>query len=128
MPTIDIEVHCPVFDSFRVQQVGGMFDVPLAQRASQRFQVDVPQWLFEHEGGKDAEEKSADEGDVDGTITAETDSPLASPLSWQIGLIVGPSGSGKSTIARALFGGRLYRPEQWPSDQAVARRTGPAAD
>ena len=37
MPSVDIEVHCPVFDSFRVQQVGGMFDVPLAQRASQRF-------------------------------------------------------------------------------------------
>ena len=47
MPTIDIEVACPVFDSFRVQQVGGMFDVPLAQRASQRFRVDVPDWVLE---------------------------------------------------------------------------------
>ena len=45
MPTIDIEVTCPVFDSFRVQQVGGMFDVPLAERASQRFAVEVPEWL-----------------------------------------------------------------------------------
>jgi hypothetical protein len=35
-----------VFDSFRVQQVGGMFDVPLAERASQQFKVDVPDWLL----------------------------------------------------------------------------------
>ena len=42
MPPVEIEVACPVFDSFRVQQVGGMFDVPLAQRASERFRVDVP--------------------------------------------------------------------------------------
>ena len=47
MPSISIEVTCPVFDSFRVQQVGGMFDVPLAHRASQRFQVDVPEWVLE---------------------------------------------------------------------------------
>ena len=37
-------VSCPVFDSFRVQQVAGMFDVPLAQRASERFSVEIPDW------------------------------------------------------------------------------------
>ncbi len=116
MPTIDIEVHCPVFDSFHVQQVGGMFDVPLAQRASQRFQVDVPEWLLETGGGRDAGEKSVERDAMAPETTAEGNS---SPLPWQIGLIVGPSGSGKSTIARTLFGGRLYRPEQWPPDQAV---------
>jgi len=112
MPAIDIEVHCPVFDSFRVQQVGGIFDVPLAQRASQRFQVDVPQWLLE---------KKSDEEAVL-TIKADSDSRLSSlpsPPPWRIGLIVGPSGSGKSTIARAMFGQNIYRPEQWPPDQAV---------
>ena len=46
MPPVEIEVTCPVFDSFRVQQVGGMFDVPLAQRASERFRVDVPEWVL----------------------------------------------------------------------------------
>jgi GNAT superfamily N-acetyltransferase len=91
MPAIDIEVACPVFDSFRVQQVGGMFDVPLAQRASQRFRVEVP-------------------GDVN--------SGLPTPA-WSIGLIVGPSGSGKSTIARAMFGQQIYRPREWPNDRAV---------
>jgi ABC-type lipoprotein export system ATPase subunit len=94
MPPIEIEVSCPVFDSFRVQQVGGMFDVPLIQRASERFQVDVPDWVMKNENAIEA-----------------------SP--WAVGLIVGPSGSGKSTIAKAMFGDRVYRPREWPTDRAV---------
>ncbi len=43
MPTVDVTVTCPVHDSFRVQQVAGMFDVPIAQRAAERFCVDVPE-------------------------------------------------------------------------------------
>lgn len=43
MPTIDVEVACPVFSSFRVQQVAGMFDVPLAEKATERFRVDMPE-------------------------------------------------------------------------------------
>jgi GNAT superfamily N-acetyltransferase len=43
MPAIDVTVSCPVYDSFRVQQVAGMFDVPIAQRASERFQVEIPE-------------------------------------------------------------------------------------
>ena len=39
---LEVTVDCPVFDSFRVQQVAGMFDVPLSQRATQRFCVDLP--------------------------------------------------------------------------------------
>ena len=39
---MEIAVDCPIHDSFRVQQVAGMFDVPLSQRASQRFRVDLP--------------------------------------------------------------------------------------
>ncbi|MEN6557943.1 MAG: GNAT family N-acetyltransferase [Thermoguttaceae bacterium] len=93
MPSIHVEVHCPVFDSFRVQQVGGMFDVPLSQRASQQFDVDVPDWVF----AKNEDDESA----------------------WRLGLIVGPSGSGKSTIARTMFGPRVYRPHPWPADRAV---------
>jgi hypothetical protein len=42
MPVIDVKVSCPVYDSFRVQQVAGMFDVPLAEKARERFQVDLP--------------------------------------------------------------------------------------
>ena len=36
MPVVEITVECPVFDSFRVEQVAGMFDVPLAAKATQR--------------------------------------------------------------------------------------------
>ena len=42
MSHVDVTVACPVFDSFRVQQVAGMFDVPLAQRALHRFCVNIP--------------------------------------------------------------------------------------
>lgn len=34
--------ECPVFDSFRVQQIAGMFDVPLAEKCRQEFSVEVP--------------------------------------------------------------------------------------
>ncbi|MBN2475840.1 MAG: GNAT family N-acetyltransferase [Pirellulales bacterium] len=43
MPCVDVRVQCPVFDSFRVQQIAGMFDVPLAERAVQRFRVEMPE-------------------------------------------------------------------------------------
>jgi GNAT superfamily N-acetyltransferase len=39
---MEIVVQCPVFDSFRVQQVAGMFDVPLAEKVTQRFTVELP--------------------------------------------------------------------------------------
>ena len=42
MPSLDVVVSCPVYDSFRVQQVAGMFDVPLAEKATERFQVELP--------------------------------------------------------------------------------------
>jgi GNAT superfamily N-acetyltransferase len=43
MSAVDVTVSCPVFDSFRVQQIAGMFDVPLARRATEHFRVDVPE-------------------------------------------------------------------------------------
>jgi len=42
MPNLDVTVTCPVHDSFRVAQVAGMFDVPVAERASERFRVQIP--------------------------------------------------------------------------------------
>jgi hypothetical protein len=42
MPVVQANLECPVYDSFRVQQVAGMFDVPLAKRSSISFQVEVP--------------------------------------------------------------------------------------
>lgn len=42
MSRADVVVSCPVFDSFRVQQVAGMFDVPLAKKCVERFSVELP--------------------------------------------------------------------------------------
>lgn len=42
MSRADVVVECPVFDSFRVQQVAGMFDVPLVDRSTERFSVELP--------------------------------------------------------------------------------------
>ena len=42
MPNLTINVECPVYDSFRVQQVAGMFDVPLAEKSAERFAVELP--------------------------------------------------------------------------------------
>jgi len=43
MPLIEVDVSCPVYDSFRVQQVGGMFDLAIGPRAAERFRVEMPE-------------------------------------------------------------------------------------
>ncbi len=43
MPIIDVINECPVHDSFRVQQVAGMFDVPLRKKLTEQFSVEVPE-------------------------------------------------------------------------------------
>ncbi len=43
MAQAEVNLSCPIHDSFRVQQVAGMFDVPLEERASVAFSVDVPE-------------------------------------------------------------------------------------
>ncbi len=107
---VEVSVSCPVFDSFRVQQVGGMFDVPLAERAVERFRVEAPDWLLDADGVMAGRE---------GCSAADDPPAIAQTPAWTIGLIVGPSGSGKSTMARALFGDRVHRPSAWPDDRAV---------
>ena len=42
MSSFDVVVSCPIHDSFRVQQVAGMFDVPLAEKSTERFEVELP--------------------------------------------------------------------------------------
>ena len=42
MSSTDVVVSCPVYDSFRVQQVAGMFDVPLREKCSETFAVELP--------------------------------------------------------------------------------------
>ena len=43
MSSIDVVVTCPLYDSFRVQQVAGMFDVPLEEKITERFSVEPPE-------------------------------------------------------------------------------------
>ena len=43
MPLVEARVCCPVFESFRVQQIAGMFDVPVAERAEARFVLEMPE-------------------------------------------------------------------------------------
>lgn len=43
MSDVEVTVSCPVFDSFRVQQVAGMFDVPITERSSETFRVEMPE-------------------------------------------------------------------------------------
>jgi hypothetical protein len=141
MPTIKVQVDCPVFDSFRVRQVAGMFDVPIERRASESFSVEVPDGFVEGLGirGEGPRETVAintpeicnlqspicnlqSDSALPTTPSplSTSDSPLPTSNSpWQIGLIVGPSGSGKSTIARDIFGSRLYEKREWPQDKAV---------
>lgn len=42
MPRVDVVAECPVYDSFRVQQVAGMFDVTVEEKCRQAFSVEVP--------------------------------------------------------------------------------------
>ena len=42
MPRHSIELSCPVHDSFKVQQIAGMFDLPLEERSSEQFKVEIP--------------------------------------------------------------------------------------
>ena len=121
MPPFETEVTCPVFDSFRVQQVGGMFDVPLRQRASERFRVDVPEWVLKNDECGMMSDELTGENQVPKCNSSVHHSSFTTHHSvpWSIGLIAGPSGSGKSTIARAIFGDRVYRPRDWATDRAV---------
>jgi GNAT superfamily N-acetyltransferase len=136
MPTIEATVTCPVPQSFRVEQIAGMFDVPPAERAVQRFCVEVPEDVWseadETPGARfgvrsltcNAASSQRPEGPA---LTSapysvpRTDcrTSAAEPQPWRIGLIVGPSGSGKTTIARRMFGDCLGPRPPWPRDQAV---------
>lgn len=42
MTQLSVKVECPVYDSFRVQQVAGMFDIPLSEHSTEQFDVELP--------------------------------------------------------------------------------------
>jgi GNAT superfamily N-acetyltransferase len=90
MPAIDISVSCPVYDSFRVQQVAGMFDVPLADKATERFQVELPDLTEEWQIG---------------LIVGPSGS--------------GKSTIAREAYATGSANSALYTSADWPSDRAV---------
>jgi ABC-type protease/lipase transport system fused ATPase/permease subunit len=42
MYSVSTTVACPLHNSFRVQQVAGLFDLPLAERLSETFVAELP--------------------------------------------------------------------------------------
>lgn len=42
MPRVNALVQTPVFDSFRVRQVAGLFDVPITEKSTLKFDVELP--------------------------------------------------------------------------------------
>lgn len=45
---MNFTLECPIYDSFRIHQIEGMFDVPLQKKAQQRFELDDPPTLSEN--------------------------------------------------------------------------------
>jgi GNAT superfamily N-acetyltransferase len=104
-----ILLSCPVHSSFRVQQIAGMFDVPVAEKAERVIEFENP--FCPHPNPLPRGE---------GTVV----NPLSrgeGTFDWKIGCIVGPSGSGKSSIAKHLFplAYAAGSERQWDSDKAV---------
>jgi len=42
VPTLDVVVSCPVQRTFKVEQIAGMFDVPLEDKVREEFSVELP--------------------------------------------------------------------------------------
>ena len=42
MPSIEVQLHCPIHDSFRVRQVSGMFDLPIEPDSRESFRAELP--------------------------------------------------------------------------------------
>ena len=42
MPNVEVQLHCPIHDSFRVRQVAGMFDLPIEPDSRENFSAQLP--------------------------------------------------------------------------------------
>src|SRR4051812_16877693 len=109
MPIITVKLQTPVRRTFRVEQVAGMFDVPLGEVESRKSKVESQKCGTTFDFGPSTFDSVRHE------LSAEVPG-LNEP--WTIGAIVGPSGSGKTTLAKAAFGS-IYKPRAWPKDRAI---------
>jgi GNAT superfamily N-acetyltransferase len=118
---LTLNLSCPLHNSFRVQQIAGMFDVPLADKLREQFTLDLPDEFF-------ASLPCATGSASDSSDPKEHWHSQCHPLTtdhrslataWQLGLILGPSASGKTTLARHLLGQNLVERFDWPRDKAI---------
>lgn len=86
----EVNASCETPSGFAVDQVRGMFDLPVAAKAKVSYRVETPE----------------PEELIDGQP-------------WRVGVIVGPSGSGKSTVARDVYGKAFVSGFDWPGGKAV---------
>lgn len=110
MPSFDVVVSCPIHDSFRVQQVAGMFDVPLQEKATERFAVELPEreedWQIGLIVGPSGSGKSTVARHAFGDALYE-------PGMTNDGM----TNDKASTIRHSSFGNSSFSP--WPADRAV---------
>lgn len=112
MPRINAVVETPVLPSFRVEQVGGMFDVPPAERFRESFEVELPaddeDWSIGCIVGPSGSGKS--------TIARHAwPQTIASVAGWKAGeaVIDGVGGSSIKAATQTLTAVGLGSPPSW---------------
>lgn len=113
MQTVDALVECPVPESFRVRQLAGMFDVPLEEKLTRHFQVELPSEEDDWQVGMIV----GDSGSGKSTVArAAYGKRLVQRFAWKRGqaLIDGFGASlSTRTITQALVAVGLSSPVAW---------------
>src|SRR5262245_15180950 len=94
---LTLNLTAPLHNSFRVQQIAGMFDVPLVEKLHHEISINLPDNFL-------ASLPHSPFPTPHSTLAPDTRPPDTQAPAWSLGLILGPSGSGKTTLARRLFG------------------------
>lgn len=97
---LKIDLSAPLHNSFRVQQIAGMFDVPLPEKLHHQISINLPNNFLV-------------------SLPAAASALHTAATAWRIGLILGPSGAGKTTLARRLFGPNFIERIDWPEGRAL---------
>jgi GNAT superfamily N-acetyltransferase len=121
---LTLNLSAPLHNSFRVQQIAGMFDVPLAEKLHHHISINLPADFLASlplplGEGRGEEVSHSPFPTPHSTLALDTRPPDTQTPAWRIGLILGPSGSGKTTLARRLFGPNLIEHFAWPADRAL---------
>ncbi len=117
MPVITVKLQTAVRRTFRVEQVAGMFDVPLSNAECGVRNAELS--TRGQETGKSRRRSRAGRASHPKLCHELVAEVPGLDEEWTIGAIVGPSGSGKTTLARTAFGDAIYRRPKWPRDRAL---------